>query len=115
MPEQSVFQALMDVIAQRRDHPPEGRSYVVTLLNGGIPAIGAKLTEEAGEVVEAAAETGAEGRAHLIHEIADLLFHTMVLMGHQRIGIEDIENELARRFGIGGHAEKESRPAPRSG
>jgi phosphoribosyl-ATP pyrophosphohydrolase len=100
----------MSVIAARRDRPPEGRkSYVVALLEGGVPAIGAKIAEEAGEVVEAAAEPGDAGRDHLIREAADLVFHTMVLLGHRHVGWEEVEAELARRFGLGGFEEKAAR------
>lgn len=106
----SIIPALMGVIAERRDCPPEGRrSYVAALLQGGVPAIGAKITEEAAEVVSAAAESGTEGRVHLVHEAADLVFHTLVLLGHHRIAWSEVEAELARRFGIGGFDEKAAR------
>lgn len=105
----SIVEALMSVIAERRDHPPERRSYVVSLLEGGVPAIGAKVTEEAGEVVEAAGEPGDDGRAHLVRETADLVFHTLVLLGHRHIAWSEVEAELARRFGIGGFEEKAAR------
>lgn len=109
MAEKSIVLSLMEVIAERKQRPPADRSYVVSLLNGGVPAIGAKIVEEAGEVVEAASEPGEEGRAHLIREVADLVFHTLVLLGRAEIPWTDVENELARRFGIGGFTEKEAR------
>jgi phosphoribosyl-ATP pyrophosphohydrolase len=109
MPESSIVAALMAVIAERKAHPPAERSYVVSLLQGGVPKIGAKIVEEAGEVVAAADEAGDDGRAHLVHEVADLLFHTLVLLGHRDIPWSDVEAELARRFGVGGIVEKESR------
>ncbi len=109
MPESSILDALMSVIAERKANPPAERSYVVSLLHGGVPKIGAKITEEAGEVVAAADEPGPEGRAHLVHEVADLVFHTLVLLGHQEIAWSEVEAELARRFGISGITEKESR------
>lgn len=113
MPGEPILQALMAVICERRDRPPEGRqSYVAALLAGGVPAIGAKITEEAVEVVEAAAEPGDDGRAHLVREAADLVFHTMVLLGHRHVGWEEVEAELARRFGIGGFEEKAARKPP---
>jgi phosphoribosyl-ATP pyrophosphohydrolase len=105
----SVLSALMEVIAARKANPPTERSYVVTLLQGGIPKIGAKITEEAGEVVAAASEPGDAGRSHLIHEVADLVFHTLVLLGHLGIPWDDVESELGRRFGVSGIVEKESR------
>jgi phosphoribosyl-ATP pyrophosphohydrolase len=109
MPEAAILQSLMDVIAERKANPPAERSYVVSLLQGGVSKIGAKITEEAGEVVAAAAEPGDAGRAHLVHEVADLVFHTLVLLGHRDIPWADVEAELARRFGVSGIAEKESR------
>src|SRR4051812_21401972 len=118
MPETSIVSSLMDVIAARKSHPPAERSYVVSLLQAGIPKIGAKIVEEAGEVVEAAAEPGEAGRAHLVHEVADLLFHTLVMLGPRDIPWSDVEAELARRFGVSGIVEKASRgqgtppPAP---
>lgn len=107
----SILLALEEVIASRRRQPPEGRkSYVASLLEGGVPAIGAKINEEAAEVVEAAAEPGEAGRSHLVREVADLLFHTLVLMGHNGVAFDEVEAELARRFGIGGFDEKAARP-----
>jgi phosphoribosyl-ATP pyrophosphohydrolase len=111
MPETSIVSSLLEVIAARKANPPPERSYVVTLLNGGVPKIGAKIVEEAAEVVAAALEPGSAGRGHLVHEVADLLFHTLVLLGYHDIPWSDIENELGRRFGISGITEKESRPA----
>lgn len=109
MAEDSIVSKLIDVIAERKARPPEGRSYVVALLQGGVPKIGGKIAEEAAEVVAAADEPGDAGRAHLVHEVADLLFHTLVLLGHKDIPWADVEAELARRFGVSGIAEKESR------
>jgi phosphoribosyl-ATP pyrophosphohydrolase len=109
MPEPSIVAALMNVIAERKARPPAERSYVVSLLQGGVPKIGAKIVEEAAEVVEAADEPGEAGREHLVKEVADLLFHTLVLLGHREIPWSAIESELARRFGISGIVEKESR------
>jgi len=109
MSERSIVSELMTLIADRKANPPE-RSYVVKLLNGGITAIGPKILEEAHEVVSAAEESGDAGRAHLIHEVADLLFHSLVLLGEREIAWSEIETELARRFGVSGLDEKASRP-----
>ncbi|CAN5738852.1 phosphoribosyl-ATP diphosphatase [soil metagenome] len=105
----SILQELSALIADRKARPPSERSYVVSLLQGGVPRIGSKITEEAAEVVEAADETGPEGQAHLVHEVADLIFHTLVLLGHKDVPWREVEEELARRFGISGITEKESR------
>ena len=107
--ESSLLPKLMAVIADRKANPPAERSYVVSLLQGGTAKIAAKIVEEAGEVVEAADEPGPEGRAHLVHEVADLVFHALVLLGLKDIPWPDVEAELARRFGVGGIVEKESR------
>ncbi len=98
----------MQVIDDRRRHPPE-KSYVTSLFRGGTPKIAAKLREEAEEVIEAADETGDEGRLHLIREAADVTFHLMVLLGHREVGWNEVEAELGRRFGISGIDEKASR------
>ena len=50
-----------------------------------------------------------EGKEEIIHEVADLWFHSLVLLRHKNISIEEIESELAKRFGISGLEEKASR------
>jgi phosphoribosyl-ATP pyrophosphohydrolase len=109
MAEDSILAAITAVIAERKANPPAERSYVVSLLQGGVAKIGAKIVEEAAEVVEAADEPGAPGREHLVKEVADLVFHTLVLLGHCEASWSDVEAELGRRFGISGIVEKESR------
>jgi phosphoribosyl-ATP pyrophosphohydrolase len=109
MAEPSIVASLMAVIAERKASPPAERSYVASLLKGGVPAIGAKVVEEAAEVVEAAGEPGDAGRDHLVKEVADLVFHTLVLLGCRDAHWSEVEAELARRFGISGIVEKESR------
>ena len=109
MPE-SILPQLMDVIAQRRANPDAGKSYVASLLAGGVRKIGGKIVEEAAEVVAAADEPGPEGRQHLVHEVADLVFHALVMLGHHEIPWAEVETELARRFGVSGIDEKASRP-----
>jgi phosphoribosyl-ATP pyrophosphohydrolase len=100
----------MGVILDRKLHPPNEPSYVVSLMKGGVAKIGGKIVEEAAEVVEAGDEPGPAGREHLVKEAADLVFHTMVLLGYCDIAWNEVEAELARRFGISGIAEKQSRP-----
>ncbi len=100
----------MTVIQDRKANPP-ARSYTTSLFAGGVAKIGAKIVEEAGEVVQAGAESGDDGRQHLVHEAADLVYHLCVLLGYRDVGWEEIERELGRRFGISGLDEKESRHA----
>jgi len=105
---ESIFAQLMAVIEARKASMPE-KSYTTKLFQEGVPKIGEKLLEEAAEVVEAAGETGEEGRQHLIREAGDLLYHLFVMLGHRNVALPEIEAELARRFGISGLDEKASR------
>lgn len=105
----NVLRQLMAVIEDRKANPP-AKSYTTKLFEGGVPKIGGKILEEAREVVEAAAEPGAEGRAHVIYEAADVTYHLMVLLGHLGIHWSEVETELGRRFGISGIDEKAARP-----
>jgi phosphoribosyl-ATP pyrophosphohydrolase len=109
MAESSIMAALMGVIADRKNNPPAEPSYVVSLLRGGMTRIGSKIVEEAAEVVEAGDEPGDAGREHLVKEVADLVFHTAVLLAHRDLEWTEVESELARRFGISGIVEKQSR------
>lgn len=106
--ESDILAQLMAVIEDRKVHPPP-RSYTTSLFEGGVDRIGAKLTEEAGEAVEAAAENGEPGRQHLIREAADVLYHLFVLMAYRDVSLQDVQAELGRRFGISGLDEKAAR------
>jgi phosphoribosyl-ATP pyrophosphohydrolase len=98
-------------IAARAANPSD-KSYTSQLLSGGVERIGGKITEEAAEVVEAAAEPGDAGRNHLIREAGDLLFHLLVLLRHRNCSLADLEGELARRAGVSGLEEKAARKKP---
>jgi phosphoribosyl-ATP pyrophosphohydrolase len=106
--ETSILGQLMAVIEDRKRNPPE-RSYTTALFHGGVPKIGSKITEEANEVVDAAAESGDEGREHLVREAADLIYHLLVMLAHRDATLADVEQELGRRFGISGLDEKAAR------
>lgn len=108
----SILRDLEAVIADRKGRPDDQKSYVASLLRGGLKKIGGKVLEEAREVVEAASEPGPEGQAHLAHEVADLVFHTLVLMGAAEVPWSEVEGELERRFGISGIEEKAARSKP---
>lgn len=101
----TILDRLFEIVMARRDERPEG-SYVVRLLEGGIPAIAEKIREESEEVIGAALD---ESDAALAHEVADLLFHVWVVMASRDVAPEAVYAELARRFGIGGLEEKASR------
>jgi phosphoribosyl-ATP pyrophosphohydrolase/phosphoribosyl-AMP cyclohydrolase len=100
-----VVSRVADVIAKRRRERPE-KSYVVSLLDAGMPKINGKIAEESRELTEALLETDA---AHTAHEAADLLFHTLVGLEAAGIPVDAVFAELRRRFGISGIDEKASR------
>ncbi|WP_428308541.1 phosphoribosyl-ATP diphosphatase [Lacipirellula sp.] len=96
-------------IRQRQQAGEADKSYTAKLLAGGVAKIGPKVTEEAAEVVEAAAEPDEAGRQHTIREAADVVYHLMVLMAARGVELAEVERELARRFGMSGLDEKASR------
>jgi phosphoribosyl-ATP pyrophosphohydrolase/phosphoribosyl-AMP cyclohydrolase len=100
-----VLSRVADVIAERRRARPE-KSYVVSLLDAGLPKINGKISEEARELVEALPENDA---AHTAHEAADLIFHTLVGLEAAGIPLDAVFAELRKRFGISGIDEKASR------
>lgn len=106
-----VLRRLMEQIHQRVREMPEN-SYTTRLIQGGVPKMGSKITEEAREVVEAAAEDGEAGRKHLVYEACDLIYHLWVLLGSRGITLNDLESELARREGTSGLVEKQNRTTP---
>ena len=96
----------LEKILEERKTSSEDKSYVSSLYQQGTNIILEKISEESDEVIQAVKE---EGREEIIHEVADLWFHLLVLLRHENIKIEEVELELARRFGISGHQEKASR------
>ncbi len=105
MADASLLDRLFDVIEDRRLTRPEG-SYVVSLLEGGHPAIAAKVSEECEEAIEAAASGDVD---HLAREVADLIFHTFVMMSASGLAPAAVYGVLQDRFGIGGLEEKAAR------
>lgn len=102
-----TLENLERVVASRKGDP-SARSYTSRLLAGGVPAIGAKVTEEADELVAAAA---GETDDRVVSEAADLVYHMLVLLACRDVGLDRVEDELARRFGVSGLDEKASRTA----
>jgi phosphoribosyl-ATP pyrophosphohydrolase len=100
---------LEETIRQRQLAGEADKSYTAKLLAGGVAKIGPKVTEEAAEVVEAAAEPDEAGREHTIREAADVIYHLMVLLAVRGVKLDEVEAELARRFGMSGLEEKASR------
>ena len=100
-----VLTEIQNVIDSRKGQNPE-TSYVAQLLHKGEDKILKKVIEEAGEVLMASKDGGGE---HLVYEVADLWFHTQVLLAHHGLRVEEVVNELARRQGLSGLAEKAAR------
>ncbi len=91
---------------ERRKSANASDSYVASLYRGGTDAILKKVGEEATETI-IAVKSG--NRDDIVHETADLWFHTLVMLAQQDLGPEDVLLELQRRFGQSGHDEKASR------
>jgi phosphoribosyl-ATP pyrophosphohydrolase len=87
-------------------------SYVAKLFAKGDDAILKKVGEEMTELVMAAKDARVSGEtSDLVYECADLWFHTMVLLARFDLSPQHVIDELARREGLSGLAEKASRPA----
>uniref|UniRef100_UPI003F6C1071 phosphoribosyl-ATP diphosphatase n=1 Tax=Congregibacter sp. TaxID=2744308 RepID=UPI003F6C1071 len=85
-------------------------SYVASLYEKGLNKILEKVGEEASEVIIAAKDCdGEQGQDALLGEIADLWFHSMVLLAQQGLSSAQVLAILQERFGLSGHAEKASR------
>ena len=106
-----VLEQLATTLAARRQADP-GQSYVASLHHKGLNKILEKVGEEATEVILAAkdAESGADPKA-VIGEVADLWFHTMVMLSHLELDSQDVLGCLKDRFGISGLDEKAARNA----
>lgn len=101
----------MAEIHQRAKDMPAG-SYTTKLIEGGVAKMGAKIVEEAAEVVEAAEQVerdSSQSHSHLIYEACDLIYHLWVLLGSRGITLEQLRSELARREGTSGLEEKRQR------
>ncbi len=97
-----IVKRVYDTI-QARKRSPQAGSYVSGLLTGGTDRMLKKVAEEAGEVLLASKNGKKE---EIIHEAADLLFHTLVVLGYHDVTPEDIYQELADRYGHSGLREK---------
>ncbi len=104
-----VLEQLAATLVERKGADPE-HSYVAGLYQQGLNKILEKVGEEATEVILAAKDCdGAAGRGDLVGEVADLWFHTMVMLSHLDIDVSEVTDCLADRFGVSGVVEKASR------
>jgi phosphoribosyl-ATP pyrophosphohydrolase len=102
-----ILRRLGETIASRRGSDPES-SYVARLLSHGEDVILRKISEEATETL-LASKSG--DRLHVVREVADLWFHSLVLLAHHGLGPDDVLAELRRREGVSGIDEKAARAA----
>jgi phosphoribosyl-ATP pyrophosphohydrolase len=105
MIDSEVLQRLSATLEQRKSAPPES-SYVSKLYSKGTDAICKKVAEEAAETIMAAKDGDLR---HIVYEVTDLWFHSLVLLGHFGLSADDVLLELRRREGISGIDEKNSR------
>lgn len=93
-----ILERLYQTVLDRKRSPKPG-SYVSTLLQGGSDQILKKVVEEAGEVL-LSSKNGK--REDIVHEVADLVFHTLLVLGYHEITLGEVYRELASRFGKSG-------------
>lgn len=100
-----ILDRLAETLEARKSADPQS-SYVAKLYAKGMDSILKKIGEEATETIIAAKDGD---REQIIYETADLWFHTLVMLAQAGLHPNDVLNELARREGLSGIAEKESR------
>ena len=100
-----ILTELAQVLESRKGASPDS-SYVAGLYAKGLDAILKKIGEEATETVMAAKDGAAD---KIVYEVADLWFHTLVLLAHQGLEPQQVLAELQRRFGLSGLEEKANR------
>ncbi|MBI2086435.1 phosphoribosyl-ATP diphosphatase [Candidatus Daviesbacteria bacterium] len=88
-----AFKLVYNIIEDRKDKRPKG-SYIISLFNEGGDRIAQKVGEEAIEVIVAAKN---ESKQRIISEVADLFFHTLILLSSKNIKLSDILKELKQR------------------
>ena len=100
-----ILNRLAETLEARKHADPQS-SYVAKLYAKGLDGILKKIGEESAETIIAA--KGGD-KSQVVYEVADLWFHTLVLLAQQGLHPDDVLNELARREGMSGIAEKAAR------
>ncbi len=104
-----TLEELAALIESRKQASAES-SYVASLHAKGLNSILKKIAEEAGETIIAAKDTDSDDqKAQIVYETADLWFHSMVMLSYFDLSPTDILDELQRRLGTSGIAEKAAR------
>ncbi|HRP95386.1 MAG TPA: phosphoribosyl-ATP diphosphatase [Rhodocyclaceae bacterium] len=102
-----VLRRVSNTLAERKQADPDS-SYVSSLYAKGTDAICKKIAEEAAETIMAAKDGD---RLHVVWEVTDLWFHSLVLLAHHGLSVDDVLAEFRRREGVSGIDEKRSRSA----
>ena len=102
---ENFLESLLEIIKSKKYDDPN-LSYTALLHKKGLDEILKKIGEEASETIIAAKS---DNKKEVIHEIADLWFHCLVLLSQKDLSVEDITNELKRREGTSGIEEKKKR------
>ena len=100
-----ILDQLAEILEQRKTADPDS-SYVARLYREGLDGILKKVGEEATETILAAKDGDKE---HVIYEVTDLWFHSMVMLAHLVLHPGQVLQEMQRRFGLSGLTEKEAR------
>ena len=96
----------LETVLEARKGAAADSSYVASLYDKGLDTILKKVGEESAEVIMAAKDGESD---KIVYEVADLLFHTLVLLRFKDIELAAVQAELARRFGLSGLEEKANR------
>ena len=100
-----VLHRVAATLAERKQAAPDS-SYVSSLYAKGTDAICKKVAEEAAEAIMAAKD---KDLLHVVWEVTDLWFHSMILLSHFGLSVDDVLAEFRRREGVSGIDEKKSR------
>ena len=104
-----ILRRVAQVIDSRKGAEPN-TSYVASLHHKGLNKILEKVGEEAIETILAAKDAASSGdNSDVIYETADLWFHSLVMLSALNLEPQAVLDELERRFGLSGHAEKAAR------
>ncbi len=105
----AILRKLTEVLEQRKQASAND-SYVASLHQKGLNKILEKVGEESVETILAARDAEQTGdSSKVIYETADLWFHSLVMLSHLDIHVDDVLQELERRFGLSGLEEKANR------
>ena len=105
----AILKQLAEVLEQRKQSSADD-SYVASLYHKGLNKILEKVGEESVETILAARDSEQTGdNSKVVYETADLWFHSLVMLSHLDIEVDEVLKELERRFGLSGLEEKANR------